>query len=133
MDWVSCRLSHLLVDEHTDRHTVFLSECRGERQLAINIGPLEAAAIHRALTHNPFPRPLTHDLLLETIEASGQRCQTIRIVGVDDGTYFAELVIASGNDVITLDCRPSDALALLARRADTPLLIAEAVFEAAAQ
>lgn len=130
MDLVPCYLSHILIEEQTDSQVVFLAEREGSRRVPIVIGPLEAGAIARAVRAERFSRPLTHDLLVQVIEATGHTCREVRVVDLRDGTFFAELVIAGGEREVVLDCRPSDALAILVRLPDTPLMVADKVLEA---
>jgi len=127
---VRCHLSHLVLDEDADQQTVFISETGGDRRFAITIGRTEAMAIDRALRGQAFPRPLTHDLLMTSITVLGGRLAEGRIVDVRDGTYFAVLVIRQDDGSETeIDCRPSDALALLARQPGTPLQVADTVLD----
>jgi len=132
MDWVPCRLSHLLIEEQTDSQVIYLSEIDGERRLPIVIGPMEASAIHRAVRGEHFARPLTHDLLAAFIEETGCDCRDIRVVDIQDGTYYAEIRLqtTAEDSMVAIDCRPSDAIALLVRLPGTDLLVADHVFDA---
>ncbi len=129
MEFVPCRLSHLLLDEQRD-HVVFLRSLDGSRRLDFLIGPTEAAAITRYAKGERFARPLTHDLIAGVLEALGASLSGLRIVTVVDGTYYAEIVLttAEGQEV-AIDCRPSDGLALLALHPDTELLVADDLLE----
>src|SRR3954462_15386510 len=100
---------------------VVLREVGGERFLPIWIGASEATAIAYAQEQVPVPRPLTHDLFAATLQALGHALEEVRIVGLEDGVYFAELVFAGG---ATVSARPSDAIAL-ALRTGAPILGAE--------
>jgi hypothetical protein len=134
MELLPCRLSHVVIDESADRQTVFLEELGGGRHLAIGIGAMEAGAIQRAATKQRFPRPLTHDLLAEIIISCGRTLQAVRIVDMREGTFFAELVLVDPDgDVLRIDCRPSDALALLMRLPSAELLVAASVLADAGQ
>ncbi len=127
-----CYLSHILLEEQADQQVIFITEVGGNRRIPITIGPLEALAIDRAVKSQKFPRPLTHDLIINLIEAISYRCREIRIVDLRDATYFAELVFVSPTDEeIVLDCRPSDAIALLVRMPGTPLLVSDTILEEA--
>ncbi len=127
---IRCHLSHLVLDEEADQQTVFITETGSERCFPITIGRTEALAIDRALRGQVFPRPLTHDLLMATIVALGGRLMEVRIVDVRNGTFFAVLAIRQDDGSETeIDCRPSDALACLARQPGTPLQVAEAVID----
>jgi bifunctional DNase/RNase len=123
-----CYLSHVLIDEAAQSQVILISERDGTRRFPITIGVLEATAIDRAVKEQRFPRPLTHDLCMELIRALGGRLTAVRIVDLREQTFHAELVLIDrqGSE-IAVDCRPSDALALLVRQAGIPLLVEEAV------
>lgn len=125
-----CFLSHIVLEEQNDQQVIFLTEIGGSRRIPIVIGPLEAMAIDRAVKQQRFPRPLTHDLIANLIEATSLRCKEVRITDLREQTFFAELAFSDPNDKdIVIDCRPSDAIALLVRLPGTPLLIEESVLE----
>ncbi len=106
---------------------VLLREVDGERFVPIWIGAVEATAIAFAQQGVIPPRPLTHDLMRDVLEATGQRLDEVRIVDVKDGVFHALLVFASGVEV---SARPSDSIAL-ALRTGTKVLVADAVLEEA--
>ncbi len=123
-----CFLSHVVLDEEADQQTVLVTERQGGRRFPIAIGQMEALAIDRAVKGQIFPRPLTHDLLLVLVDALKAELSEIRITDLRGGTYYAELVVTKPDGVVAeIDCRPSDALALLVRRPDIPLLVADSV------
>jgi bifunctional DNase/RNase len=129
-----CQLSHLVFDEREDLQTVHLVECTGaRRRLPIKIGPSEAQAIDRAIKGARFPRPLTHDLICGLIQATQHRLAEVRIIDLKEQTFFAQLAL-DGPDAARreIDCRPSDAIALLVRHPGVPLLVEEAVLAEAA-
>jgi uncharacterized protein len=129
MQWIPCYLSHLLLDEQHD-HMVFLAERDGDRRLSFVIGPAEAATIERGIKGRSFMRPLTHDLLLQVISATGFQLHAVRVIEVRDGTFYAELLLQDRDGhQRTVDCRPSDGLALLTRHEDCSLLVAEPLLE----
>lgn len=123
-----CYLSGISIDEEADQQTVLVNERSGVRRFPIAIGQMEALAIDRAVKGQVFPRPLTHDLLLVALDALHSELNEIRITDVRDGTFYAELAITRADgSKIEIDCRPSDALALLVRRPQVSLLVAETV------
>lgn len=129
-----CRLANIVVDEGNDHQVVFLAELDGPRRLAIAIGPTEALAIDRAVKGQQFPRPLTHDLLTCVIAATRHTLAEVRIVDMREKTFFAELVLEGPDQVRReIDCRPSDAIALLVRHPGVPLLVSEVVLAEAAE
>lgn len=129
-----CYLSHILLEEQGDQQVIFITEQGGKRRIPIVIGPLEATAIDRAVKGTRFPRPLTHDLLLNVIDTLGFHLSEVRIVELREGTFYAELLLRADDDSThTIDCRPSDAIALLVRVPGTPLLVSEDVLAEAGQ
>jgi len=101
---------------------------KGGRELPIWIGPFEAQAIAAEMQGVPLPRPLTHDLMKRLVESLGGRLDRVVIGDLHDNTYFATLHLAGadGKD-ISLDARPSDAIALALRLHGT-ILVADEVF-----
>jgi bifunctional DNase/RNase len=97
----------------------------GDMLLPIWIGPNEAAAIAMALQGVAAPRPLTHDLFVETLQQLGAPLRSVRITRLEDGVFFGELVLGEQEGTV-IDARPSDAIAL-ALRAGAPVLVADAV------
>jgi bifunctional DNase/RNase len=116
----------LALDENTKAPILVLKEQGGERVLPIWIGAMEAMAISVAVNSVPFPRPMTHDLLLGTIAGLGWRVDGVEVVDIREGTFYAEIVVSSAGETRRLDSRPSDAIAL-AVRAECPILVAEHV------
>ena len=106
---------------------VLLKEAEGERYLPIWIGAVEATAIAFAQQGVVPPRPLTHDLIRDLLEAAGQQLSQVRITSLEDGVFYAELVFASGLEV---SARPSDAIAI-ALRTGSPIFGAEDVLDEA--
>lgn len=123
-----CYLSQVLIDEQAEQQMIFLAECDGPRRVPITIGPLEALAIDRAVKEQRFARPLTHDLIVQLIERVGWRMREVRVLDLREGTFFAQVVLdGPEGGSVELDCRPSDAIALLVRVPATPLVVEEKV------
>lgn len=111
---------------------VLLKEQLGaQRVLSIYIGPEEAKAIALALEGIATPRPMTHDLLRDTLEALGATVQRIAVTELRDRTFYAEIELQLAGRTIRVSSRPSDAIAL-AVRAAAPIYAAEAVLDEAA-
>jgi bifunctional DNase/RNase len=106
---------------------VLLKEAAGERYLPIWIGAVEATAIAFAQQGILPPRPLTHDLLKDVIEALGAQVDAVHITELTDGVFFAELLFSNG---IRVSARPSDAIAL-AVRSDVTIYAAASVLDEA--
>ena len=99
------------------------------RQFEIYIGAPEAALIKIALDGESTPRPLTHELLVNTLEQLSFALTRVVLTHVSAGTYFAELVVAGEEgDETRVSARPSDAIAL-ALRASCPIFASEALLE----
>ena len=109
---VRMELSRILITETQDYQLIELREVDGERRFPIVIGIYEAAAIERRLKNIPIKRPQTHELLADTIEAMGGRLDSIIINDLREHTFFAKLVISRDGEMIEVDSRPSDAIAL---------------------
>ena len=109
---VQMELSKIIISEMQDRQLIWLKEVDGERKFTIVIGPVEAMAIDRRLKGSALPRPMTHDLLASVIEAMGGTLERIEINDLQQGTFFAKLIIRQGEKVVEVDTRPSDAIAL---------------------
>jgi len=97
-----------------------------ERFLPIWIGPAEAASIGIALEGQTHQRPMTHDLLATTIEALGSSVERIVIDRADGSTFYATVSLQHDGEIVNLDARPSDSIAL-AVRVNAPLFVDEDV------
>ena len=115
------------VEMPSNQPIVLLREVTGERYLPIWIGAVETTAIAFAQQGVTPPRPLTHDLMRDVLAATGQRLDEVRIVDMQDGVFFAQLVFDGGAEV---GARPSDSIAL-ALRTGSRIVCAEAVLEEA--
>ena len=118
----------LALDGSTNSPIVLLREVQGERLLPIWIGIVEASAIAFEIEATQTGRPLTHALLVDTIDKLGARVVESRIVDLKDNTYFAEIRVLGAGAEVTVDARPSDAIAV-ALRARVPIVCATAVLD----
>ena len=96
---------------------VILKEADGDRVLPIYIGETEALAIAMQLEAVVVPRPLTHDLLCSVLRGLGGSLQKVVITKVEERTYYAQLLVQRNGEIIGLDARPSDSIALALRAA----------------
>jgi len=101
------------------------------RVLPIWIGHAEATAILLALQGIIPPRPMTHDLLRGVIEAAGFIVTRVEVARLEEGTYYAAIVLRGEERELAVDARPSDSIAL-AVRVDCPIYVADEVFAEAA-
>ncbi|QLQ10602.1 MAG: bifunctional nuclease family protein [Nocardioidaceae bacterium] len=115
------------VEMPSNNPVVLLRESTGERYLPIWIGAPEATAIAFAQQGVVPPRPLTHDLMKDLLDATGNHLAEVRITDVRDGVFYAILAFASGVEV---SARPSDAIAL-ALRTGTRVVCADEVLDEA--
>jgi hypothetical protein len=139
---VRMELSRILIRELNDYQIIELREvvadesgtpvqAEGGRSFPIVIGLPEAQAIERRLKGITIKRPQTHDLLANVIRETGSRLQSISITDLSEHTFFATLDIRKENgDLIHVDCRPSDAIALGIAEG-VPIFVAEHVHESA--
>lgn len=103
----------------------------GEQPLPIRIGTVEASAIGMGVESPAHERPMTHDLLKDTIRALGSTVSSVAITKVEGTTFYAQVNLTTEQgDHLSLDARPSDAIAL-AVRTKSPIFVAEAVMDAA--
>jgi len=129
---IAVELSRIIIDEKRADQVIVLKEKQGERQFPIVIGLVEASSIKMKLSGVDLPRPLTHDLLLSTIEGLGARLDRIVIDDLIDETFLAKLVLTTREGAETfIDARPSDSVAL-ALRAKAPIFVEDRVFNQAA-
>ncbi len=112
---IQVKVKSLGVDRTSNTPVVILQEHDGERVLPIWIGPAEASAIAYEMAHTKFPRPLTHDLLASVVGDLGGALERVAISRVEENTYFAEMTIHRNEEVISVDARPSDSIAVALR------------------
>lgn len=117
-------VSRLGLDSSTQSYVVILQEKDGERLLPIWIGQPEAESIVMQMHNVKRVRPLTHDLCKSIIVGLGGKLQRVHITRVEKNTYFAELHIARNGDMVQVDARPSDSIAI-ALRLSAPIFAAE--------
>ena len=109
---VRMELARVIVSEINDQQAIYLREVDGPRKFPILIGEFEAGIINRRLLEEAPFRPLTHDLLKMIIEVMGGEPQEVVITEMKDHTYFAVLKVTQNDQLLEIDCRPSDAVAL---------------------
>ena len=128
---VLMELSRILIRELSDYQLIELREADGDRSFPIVIGLPEAQAIERRLKGIEIKRPQTHDLLASVINQLGGKLVSITINDLTDHTFFASLDVRSQDgDLVRIDSRPSDAIALGIAN-DVPIYVEEHVLEEA--
>jgi len=127
---IEARVNGLILEHKTQQNIVVLREAEGQRILPIWIGPGEAQAIRRILSEETFPRPLTHDLLVIMLEGLKAKITRVVISDLRENTFFASVIVEHGSDVLSVDARPSDSIAL-ALRAKAPIYVNEKLLQPA--
>ena len=127
---VEVRLSAVRVDLQSNTPVVLLQETEGaQRSLPIFIGPPEATAIALALQGITPPRPMTHDLMRDLLEALDAHVTRVVVTEVREQTFFAEIHLQVGTRTLEISSRPSDAIAL-ATRTSSPLFVSDELMDA---
>jgi bifunctional DNase/RNase len=109
---VAMELSRIIISEINSEQVIYLKEIDGDRTFPILIGIFEATSIDRRVKHQEAPRPLTHDLLVNAVEQLGGEFQDVVISELKEHTYFAVLRVRQEGELIEIDARPSDAIAV---------------------
>lgn len=120
----------LTLDPVTSNPIIILKDRGSDRVLPIWINAFEAGAISMQLENLTPPRPMTHDLLRQVIADLGGRVDRVVVNDLRDSTFFAVLYLTVHGEVVAVDARPSDAIAL-ALRAAAPILVDERVLDSA--
>ena len=119
---VQMELSRIIISEINDQQVIYLKEVDGDRTFPILLGIFEATSIDRRVKQFHSPRPLTHDLLVQAVETLGGEFQDVVISELKEHTYFALLRVRHEGELMEIDARPSDAIAV-AVTCDPPLPI----------
>jgi len=127
MDLIEARIGGLALDMTTNSPVITLSPKESENILPIWIGHYEAWAIGMELSGVISKRPLTHDLLYMVIKSMGGEIEKIVITDLKEQTFFAKIFIKFNNDVLEIDARPSDSIAM-ALKAKSPIFVNEELF-----
>jgi bifunctional DNase/RNase len=120
----------IVLDPSTRQPVVLLQGKRDRRPLAMTIGQFEASGIAIALKGLTPPRPLTHDLFLNVLGDLRASLKRIVVTDLRDDVFYAQLHLEAAGTRLTIDSRPSDAIAL-ALRARVPIFVEDRVFEKA--
>ena len=123
-------IDSLRVSLMSQQRVVMLRDLNEERYLPIWIGIPEAESIIIALQEVEVIRPLTHDLLKKVIDALNAEIVRVEVTALTDDIYYGNIVTRQNQQIIYIDARPSDALAL-AVRSKVPIFVDQRVFEIA--
>ena len=125
---VPMELSRIIISEINDQQVIYLKEIDGERSFPILIGIFEATSIDRRVKGFDTPRPLTHDLVVSVVENLGGELQDVVINELREHTYYARLRVRHEGELVEIDARPSDAIAVAVTcRPPLPIYVAEEV------
>ena len=127
---VEVEIDSIRVSLMSQQRIVILKERNSERFLPIWIGPYEAEAITLSLQEVEVTRPLTHDLLRNILQELGAEIVQVNITSLSDDVFYARIILNINDRELSIDSRPSDAIAL-AVRAHVPVFIAEEVMDEA--
>src|SRR4051794_4080213 len=119
-------LRRIIISEVDEHQVIVLREVEGERSFPIVIGLFEATSIDRRVKGIQAPRPLTHDLITSIVELMDGEVQDVMISDLKDHTYYAKLRVRHEGELLEVDCRPSDAIAV-AVTAKVPIYVNEDV------
>jgi uncharacterized protein len=123
---IEVTVSRLGLDSSTNSYVVVLQERDGTRLLPIWIGQPEAESIVMHMHNVKRARPLTHDLVRSLIVGMGAQLRRVQITRVEKSTYYAELHVQRGSELVQIDARPSDSIAV-ALRLSAPIFAAESL------
>jgi len=130
---VQMQLSRIIISEINPQQVIYLKEVEGERTFPILIGLFEAESINTGVKRIQSPRPRTHELLVQSIESLGGELDSVVISELKDHIYFAKLRVKREGELIEIDSRPSDAIAVaVACDPILPIYVAEEVLEESA-
>jgi len=126
--FIEMKVSGLTMDPITNTPIVILKDLEEKKAIPIWIGIFEASAIATEIEKITFSRPMTHDLLNEILKALRAEVLRIEIHDLRNNTFFASIQLLTDGNVIVIDARPSDAIAI-ALRAGAPIFVDTKVIE----
>ncbi len=127
---IEMKIKGLVVDPISKMPIVVLEDLKSERILPIWIGVFEANAIALKIENISTPRPMTHDLVKNFLDKLNISVEKIVVTDVRDNTFYAMIHCRYNDQVITIDSRPSDAIAL-SLRANAPIFVEDEVVKKA--
>jgi uncharacterized protein len=125
---IEMKIRGLMMDPVTNVPIVILKGSDGNTLLPIWVGVYEANAIALEIEKVATPRPMTHDLLRNILQGLGWSVRKVVVSQLKDDTFFAVIWLMQNGNLISVDSRPSDALAL-ALRTDSPIYVDEEVIK----
>lgn len=125
---IKMRINSIRINQATEQRVVILQDEPGRNALVIWIGRAEAYVLAAGLTKTSMPRPMTAQLTVNLLQATGTQIEEVRIEALKDEVYYAVVKIRNGNSIQELDARPSDALTL-AVLMDAPIYATEQIIQ----
>lgn len=126
MKEIEFKIKGLMMDPLTNSPIVVLQDINSDTLLPIWVGIFEANAIALQIEKIDTPRPMTHDLIKGVLNQLNAKVTKIVVTELKDNTFYALIFLSAAGKVITIDSRPSDAIAL-ALRTDSPIFVTEEV------
>lgn len=124
---IEMKVMGIAIDTASGSPIIVLNDKDNRKALPIWIGSAEASAIIRKIENIKVVRPMTHDLIIDVIEKTGYTVDRVEINDVEKDTYFSTIFLVNEDDkVVTIDSRPSDAIAV-AIRVDAPIFVSAKV------
>jgi len=127
---IEMTIKGLMVDPITNMPIVILRDTAGQKVLPIWVGIFEANAIALQIENIATPRPMTHDLLRNVIHDLKAAVEKVVVCDLKDNTFYALIYLAVNGEVVAIDARPSDAIAL-ALRVRAPIFVEDKVIDSA--
>jgi uncharacterized protein len=127
---IEVRIRGLMMDPATNMPIVVLKDVGSDTVMPIWVGLFEANAIAIEIEKVSAPRPMTHDLTRNLMRHMNSQLERVVITELRDDTFFAVLWVRHDGELMTVDARPSDAIAL-ALRSDCPIFVSEQVMQSA--
>lgn len=125
---IEVKVAGLALDEKSKAPIVVLKDNTEDRILPIVIGILEASSIAAQLEGVEFPRPMTHDLVTSLLKHMEAQIVEVEITDIVNETFYALIHLRHGQALMSVDSRPSDAIAL-ALRSGAPITVRQSVFD----
>ncbi|GAB4244243.1 MAG: bifunctional nuclease family protein [Acidobacteriota bacterium] len=122
------RIKGLMMDPITNSPIIILQDVEKSTLLPIWVGIFEANAIALQIERVDTPRPMTHDLLKNILLQLGAEMEKVVVTELRDNTFYAVIYLRKGDELILIDSRPSDAIAL-ALRMDAPIYVTDEVIQ----
>jgi bifunctional DNase/RNase len=127
---IEMTIKGLMIDPITNMPIIILRDSDGQRVLPIWVGVFEANAIALQIENVQTPRPMTHDLLKNIISDLNAEVERIVVCALKENTFYANIYLRGPGGAVSVDARPSDAIAL-ALRTRSPIFVEETVIQSA--